>query len=286
MRLVCSYDPDTLGSNPDRPVKGVIHWVSAEHSLPAEVRLYDRLYSVPDPLNVPDGEDLTYHLNPDSLVVLPNARIEPSVLGDPADTRYQFERTGYFWRDPVDSGEDGLVFNRIVTLRDTWGKKGASAAEAEGGAAGSREGAAPAPTGETAPTGKTAPTRDAAPSSPPGPEPADRISDERRSAREADPDLAARYERYQSDLGLRSDEADLLSASHDVGELFEAMLAAEAPAEVAANWLTNEVLRELKERDVESVSELGLDGAGLARLIAMVEGGEVLRSGSRRCWSR
>ncbi|MDR7544471.1 MAG: glutamine--tRNA ligase/YqeY domain fusion protein [Armatimonadota bacterium] len=120
VELRCSYDPDTLGKPPaGGPVRGTIHWVSAAHAVPAEIRLYDRLFLVPDP-EAGDG-DFTAHLNPQSLVVV-NGWVEPSVLGDPPDTRYQFERLGYFWPDPVDSRPDHLVFNRIVTLRDSWAK--------------------------------------------------------------------------------------------------------------------------------------------------------------------
>lgn len=118
--LRCSYDPDTLGKNPsDGAVKGTVHWVSAPHAVKAEFRLYDRLFTVPNP---EEGEgSLIEHLNPESLVCV-QGLVEPSVLADAPDTRYQFERLGYFWRDPVDSGKEGLVFNRIVTLKDSWAK--------------------------------------------------------------------------------------------------------------------------------------------------------------------
>lgn len=118
--LRCSYDPDTLGKNPsDGAVKGTVHWVSAPHAVKAEFRLYDRLFTVPNP---EEGESsFIEHLNPESLVCV-QGLVEPSVLADAPDTRYQFERLGYFWRDPVDSGKEGLVFNRIVTLKDSWAK--------------------------------------------------------------------------------------------------------------------------------------------------------------------
>jgi len=118
--LRCAYDPDTLGKQPaGGAVKGTIHWVSAAHAVPTEVRLVDRLFTVTDP-DSGDGE-FTALLNPDSLTTTA-AFVEPSVLADPSDARYQFERLGYFWRDPVDSREGRLVFNRIVTLRDSWTK--------------------------------------------------------------------------------------------------------------------------------------------------------------------
>ncbi len=122
--LRCTYDPDTLSGPPadGRKVKGTIHWVSAEHALPCEVRLYDRLFSVPDPDDAPEGHDFTSNLNPQSLVKVTGSLIEPSVADDPPGTRYQFERLGYFISDPVDSRPGALVYNRTVTLRDTWAK--------------------------------------------------------------------------------------------------------------------------------------------------------------------
>jgi glutaminyl-tRNA synthetase len=122
VELRCSYDPATLGRQPvDGPVKGTIHWVSASHAAAVEMRLYEHLFRSPDP-DAGEG-DLTEHLNPTSLIVT-NGYVEPSVLSDPGDTRYQFERVGYFWQDPVDSRPDRLVFNRIVTLRDSWTGRG------------------------------------------------------------------------------------------------------------------------------------------------------------------
>mgnify|MGYP001818638692 CR=1 FL=1 len=125
VELRCTHDPDTLGANPadGRKIKGTIHWVSADHSLPCEVRLYDRLFSVPNPDDVEEGASFTDHLNPESRIVVTGARIEPAVADDPAGTRYQFERTGYFASDPVTSEPGSLVFNRIVPLRDSWAKR-------------------------------------------------------------------------------------------------------------------------------------------------------------------
>jgi glutaminyl-tRNA synthetase len=122
--LRCTYDPDTLAGPPadGRKVKGTIHWLSAPHALPCQVRLYDRLFKTYDPDEVQEGEDFTANLNPDSLVVLQGSLIEPSVADDPPGTRYQFERLGYFISDPLDSRPGDLVFNRTVTLRDTWAK--------------------------------------------------------------------------------------------------------------------------------------------------------------------
>ena len=118
--LRCTYDPDTLGKNPEgRKVKGVIHWVSEQHAHPAEVRLYDRLFNVPNPDN---EENFLNALNPDSLEVLADCRVEASLAQAQPENRYQFERTGYFCLDTADSIGGKLVFNRTVTLREGWVK--------------------------------------------------------------------------------------------------------------------------------------------------------------------
>ncbi len=124
VELHATYDPATRGGNTSdgRKVQGTIHWVSAARALDCEVRLYDRLFSVPDPDAVPEGQEFTSVLNPDSLVTVRQAKIEPSVANDPPGTRYQFERTGYFMSDPIDSKPGALVYNRTVTLRDSWAK--------------------------------------------------------------------------------------------------------------------------------------------------------------------
>jgi glutaminyl-tRNA synthetase len=116
--LHCTYDADTRSGTgtSERKVKGTIHWVSAEHALDAEVRLYDRLFTVPDPGS---DEDVTEHLNPDSLEVV-TGKLEPALA--PVTEAVQFERLGYFCPDSVDHAAGRPVFNRIVTLRDSWAK--------------------------------------------------------------------------------------------------------------------------------------------------------------------
>jgi glutaminyl-tRNA synthetase len=116
--LRCTYDADTLGKKPEgRKVKGVIHWVSAEHALDAEVRLYDRLFNVPNPSA---EDDFCKVLNPNSLQVLTDVKVEASLANAALGSRFQFERVGYFCVDTEDSCANKLVFNRTVTLRDTW----------------------------------------------------------------------------------------------------------------------------------------------------------------------
>jgi glutaminyl-tRNA synthetase len=118
----CTYDPATKGGNtPDgRKVKATIHWVSAPHAVDAEVRLYDTLFTKPDPDDVPEGQDFTANLNPKSLEVI-RGKVEPSLAQAKAGDRFQFERLGYFVVDP-DSKPGALVFNRTVALKDTWAK--------------------------------------------------------------------------------------------------------------------------------------------------------------------
>jgi glutaminyl-tRNA synthetase len=121
--LHCTYDPATKGGNtPDgRKVKSTIHWVSAEHAVDAEVRIYETLFTREDPNVVPEGQDFTVNLNPNSLEVVSGAKVEPSLREAAAGNRYQFERLGYFAVDP-DSTRETLVFNRTVALRDAWAK--------------------------------------------------------------------------------------------------------------------------------------------------------------------
>ena len=123
VELRCTYDPATRGGDsPDgRKVKATLHWVSARHAFPVQVRLYDRLFSVEDPENTPEGKTFLDNLNPNSLEVLTDAQAEPSLRASTPGTRVQFERLGYFCVDP-DSSETALVFNRTVSLKDTWAR--------------------------------------------------------------------------------------------------------------------------------------------------------------------
>ena len=121
----CTYDPATRGGNnpPDgRKVKSTIHWVSAKHAVDAEVRIYENLFSKEDPNQTEEGQDFTANLNPNSLEIIANAKLEPSLAGAIAGDRYQFERLGYFCADHPDSKPGNLVFNRTVALKDTWAK--------------------------------------------------------------------------------------------------------------------------------------------------------------------
>jgi len=248
VELRCTHDPDTRGGDArGREVAGTIHWVSAAHAPAAEVRVYDRLFAVPRPGADPDVA-IEDELNPDSLRVFGDARVEPSVAGDPPQTRYQFERQGYFWRDPLDGRGERLVFARIVSLRDSWARRAARAQGARRG------------------------TRDPARGPAKAPSPRVPASHERDAVRAADPGLAARLERYRDELGLPEDEADILSGDRALGDLFEQALAVhDAPASVA-KWAVNEVLAAAKGR---ALAELPFGGRQLGALVGLLDEGTI-----------
>jgi len=124
IELRCTYDPATRGGDaPDgRKVRGTLHWVSAAHAIPVEVRLYEHLFLKPDPGDVEKGKTFKEYINPNSLVVLNPCYVEPSLANAKPGERFQFERVGYFCVDSVDSKPGTPVFNRTATLRDTWAK--------------------------------------------------------------------------------------------------------------------------------------------------------------------
>jgi glutaminyl-tRNA synthetase len=125
VELHCTYDPETKGGNnpPDgRKVKSTIHWVSAQHAIKAEVRLFESLFNKEYPEDVAEGHDYKENLNPKSLEILKNCYLEPALANAECGQYYQFERQGYFCVDSVDSNPNALVFNRTVTLKDAWAK--------------------------------------------------------------------------------------------------------------------------------------------------------------------
>lgn len=251
VELRCTHDPDTLGRAPEgRKVKGIIHWVSVPHAHPAEVRIYDRLFSHPDPDNT--GDEFIAHLNKDSLSVIKQAWVEPSIANDPTGSRYQFERLGYFVSDIVDSKPNALVFNRIVTLRDSWGKQQdqlsfASLSEVEAHPVAESKGAAEKEASRPAKKSK---------------------AEIREKIRANTPELSERYERFQREWGLSADDADVLTGDLDVALFFEAAITAYQQPRSVANWFVNELLRELKD---SSVRELRFDATAFAALVALVD---------------
>ncbi|HEX5726133.1 MAG TPA: glutamine--tRNA ligase/YqeY domain fusion protein, partial [Longimicrobiaceae bacterium] len=245
VELRCTHHPETRGGTaPEgRAVKGTIQWVSAAHALPCEVRLYDRLFSVPDPES---GEgDFKEQLNPDSLLVVRDARIEPSVRDDPPGSHYQFERVGYFCSDREESTAGALVFNRTVGLRDTWAKVA--------------RGERPAPRAER--------KRESAPRTRTAADPPPRT-----------PELEARRKRYVASLGLAPEEADVLTRDLATANLFEAALGRGGSPKGVANWVIHELPREIGGRTLEN---LPFGGRELGELVALVEDGTLSSSAAR-----
>jgi len=261
VELRCTYDLETRGgSAPDgRKVKGTIHWVSAEQSVPVEVRLYDRLFRVanPDEAATTEGKDFTDFLNPDSRITIADARLEPAVAGAEPATHFQFERQGYFFTDPVESKDGSLVFNRVVMLRDTWAK--IAAADTGKAAAGAPDEA----TEGAAADGEVAEKRRRTKRS---------KSEHRDLVRAAEPELAERYERYSTELGLSTDEADVLTGDISVAALFEAALGAHDDPKSVANWIVNELSPHFEEGRADG---LLFGGAEVGSLVALVESGAI-----------
>jgi len=205
VELRCSHVPGSVGVNPPGvTVSGVIHWVSAAHGVPAEVRLYDRLFRTPQPAGPAD-------LNPDSLEVLAGAVLEPSLASAERGSRWQLERLGYF----VVDGVDPLVLNRIVTLRDSWAAAGAGAAPER-------------PVASASAKARTRPPRRSR-------------AEYRAEARVRDAVLAERHATWPAAYGLSDAEADLLTGDRAAGDLFEVAVAAGAAAAAVARWVVNEV---------------------------------------------
>ncbi|HEV7865379.1 MAG TPA: glutamine--tRNA ligase/YqeY domain fusion protein [Acidimicrobiia bacterium] len=246
VELRVSHIPGSVGSTPEGvKVSGVIHWVSATESIPAEVRLYDRLFTVARPEDA-DG-DFVRHLNPASLEVIEGARLEPSLADAEPGSRWQLERVGYFVVDPVDSGPGGLVLNRIVTLRDSWTARPEDTAAAR--AAAEEEGQPKAGKASTRPPKKSR-------------------TEYRAEARRRDPVLAERFTAWPAAHGLSEADADLLTGDRSTGDLFEGAVAAGAPAPAVARWIINEVPRELGDRELADVP---MTAAALGSLVSAVE---------------
>ncbi len=250
VELRCSHDPESWrGATPDgRKVRGIVHWVSAEHAVPCEARLYDRLFSESDPdaAAAARGEaaNLTDFLNPDSLEVRERAFVEPSVLEDPRDTRYQFERLGYYWRDPVDDLPERPVFNRIVTLRDTWALVSKKQTE-----------------------------------SVPDEEMPKRTPPIAGTPRAVAPGVRARGKKIRSRFGIGQVEAEILAKDPARAHFFEmAVDSYPGPVEAAeraillANWIINDVPRVQGDR---ALDELPFGAKQLASLVALVAEGAI-----------
>ncbi|MBI5420376.1 MAG: glutamine--tRNA ligase/YqeY domain fusion protein [Deltaproteobacteria bacterium] len=261
IELRCTYDPDSPGKSTGtkRRKSTAIQWVSAAHAAPAEVRLYDRLFTVADPEDVPEGKTFKDHLNPDSVNILRGCLLEPGLANAPAGERFQFVRHGYFIADAADSRPGALVFNRIIELRDTY--KAGKGAETDKAAA------APAK-----PARRPEERKEAAPVA------AGRTSDVRARARAANASLARRYEDYVSVLGLSPELADVLTGDAAVADFFDAAVAVHPNARAVANWTANEVMSGLKGR---TLSELSFTPADLAELVRLIDQGTITTAAAK-----
>ncbi len=241
--LRASHVPDSVGRKPAGvKVSGVIHWVSAAHAMPAEVRLYDRLFRVPRPDE--GDQDPAATLNPDSLEVVAGAMVEPALAGAEPGSHWQLERVGYFAVDQ-DSAPGALVLNRTVTLRDSW--------------AGAEE---PAPAAEPRAQSAKAKTRP----------PKKSRTEYRAEARLRDPVLAERLAAWPAEHGISADGADLLTGDRATGDLFLAAVAAGGPAPAVARWIVNELPPALGDRELTATA---LTGAGFGALVAAVDRGQI-----------
>ncbi len=238
----CTYDPETLSGGESRKAKGTLHWLSAAHAVPAEIRLYDRLFSRPDPEGE-EGKTFLDNINPESRIVLSRAVVEPSLAGTTPGERFQFERQGYFVVDQ-DSAAGKLVFNRIVTLRDTWAK------EVEKTATPAAKSAAPVAAVEPRATPKT-------------PSASDRV--QQLSTVEA-----AVFHRYTDELGLDLSEAEALVADSALASLFDATQALGYAPKAVAAWVVHALPGELAGRPLADTT-LRQDAVG--ELIDLIEDG-------------
>jgi len=263
MELHCTHDSESRGGKgtAGRKVKGTIQWVSSAHALTAEIRMYDHLFLEIPESDSDEDEEIVSRINPDSLRILEGAKVEPSIGDDSPDTRYQFERTGYFWKDPTDGVGEELVFNRIVSLKDSWSRSTAkSDVKVPKGKSGSEK-------------VMNKPKRPEKPA----------VNESREAVRAADPQLMARFERYSDGLGLTLEQADLLTTSPEVSEFFEKALAVyDEPAEVAG-WITTDVRGLLGARRLK---DLTFDGEGLGQLVALVAADRLSRRAGKDVLAR
>jgi glutaminyl-tRNA synthetase len=236
--LRCTADLASLGA--DRRVQGTLHWVDAARSVAAEVRLYDRLFRV----EAPDAEgDFLSALNPGSLALARGARVEPALAAAKPGDRFQFLRQGYFFVDPVDSRPGAPIFNRTISLKDTWAAKAAPKDEARRGR--------PERPAQAAPRASRA--------------------EQRAAAHAADPRLAERFARLRAQ-GLSEDEADAVAGQAEVVAYFDAAVGVSGAPRTAARWLANDLLGLASGR---ALAELPLSPAAFGRFVALVEQGRL-----------
>jgi glutaminyl-tRNA synthetase len=251
VELRCTYDPASRGGTAadGRKVRGTIHWVAAEPSITAEIRLYDRLFADEQPDEGKEGADYKTCLNPQSLQILKASRVEPSLVNARPGDRFQFERLGYFYVEPETSAPGRPVFNRIVTLRDTWAKLTAS------------------PEGELPAEGRRSQRKNAAM------EPV--VVHDPLAGLSAD-DLA-NLRRLTASYGIADADARILIDDPPLGEFFEAAVREHANPPGVANWVVNDLRRELKGWDSkeQALDQLRLTPADLGALVTLIDDGTV-----------
>ncbi len=263
VELRCSHDAASLGdAAASRRASGTLHWVHASRSVPAEVRLYDRLFEV----ELPDAEaSFLDALNPASLVVAKGARVEPALASAAPGSRWQFLRQGYFFADPVDSRPTKPVFNRTITLKDTWARQGSTSASVavSGRVRGRKEASGQAHVSARVSVrveGKK--TR----------------AEFRAEARAANPELENRYRLYTKEHGLSLDEADLLTGDAATSAYFDAAVAAKAKPASVARWLLNDLAGLAGDRALDAIP---LSGATFGRFVALVDAGRLTTAGAK-----
>jgi glutaminyl-tRNA synthetase len=246
--ICCSFDPASRDGGGGRRGLGTIHWVHASRSVPAEVRLYDRLFTVEQPDAAGNFLDV---LNAESLSTAPGARVEPALRDAPPGTHWQFLRQGYFFVDPVDSRPGVPVWNRTMTLKDTWAARGAPAG----------------------PRRPARPEKEAVPATP-----RKGRGDARAEQRATDPALAAIHARLVATPGVSADQADLLSTDVATAGWFDAAVAAGAAPGPVARWLLNELLGLAGDAPLSS---LPLPAADFGRFVALAESGRTTGAGAK-----
>jgi len=253
VELRCTIAPETRdGTAPDgRSPEGTIHWVSASEGAPFEARVYDRLFDVPNP-RAGEG-DFTDHLNPDSLTVQ-HGVVEPAAAENPADRRVQFERQGYYWPDPDDSSPGNLVFNQIVSLRDTWGDTDAGLSAEEIRRQREEKVRAKERQRQRSLEGKR--------------DPVELLSDEGRE----------RFQQYHDSWNVPREAAATLAADESLARFFETTVAHYEAPQAVANWIVNELQGELGERSVEA---LPYDAEQFATLVRLVDTEEITNRAAR-----
>lgn len=250
LEVRCSHDPASReAAGIARRGLGTIHWVHATRSVPATVRLYDRLFSVEQPDAAGNFLDV---LNPGSLSVAPRARVEPALRDAAPGTHWQFLREGYFFVDPIDSRPDAPVFNRTMALKDTWAAR-------------------------SAPAEQRRPARPAMEHSPPS-APRRRRAESRADELAASPALAALHARYASAAGISSDQADMLSADLATAAFFDEAVASGAAPAAVARWLTNDLQGIAGDAPLASLS---ISAADFGRFVALVEAGRTTTAGAK-----